>query len=171
MNFYEKYLEQYLGKYLEKMSVDQKMWGGIGVFSVIMIIMFSLFTNSAFLVAEKIGVGLLEMFIPGYVIVKLFMNDVKVTENQALDRFIISLGISFVTVQLLAFITEYITVFGLNEDQDERIRRENYKSLIIVALVIGTAFGVKYLPGSEFAAKYIQYLPKGLLDKIIKKKD
>lgn len=150
MNFYKEYLE----KHLEKMSVDQKMWGGIGVFSVIMVVMFSLFTTGgALVVAEKIGAGLLEMFVPGYVIVKLYLNDMKVTENQALDRFILSLGLSFVTVQLLSFITEYITVFGLNEDQDERISRENYKSLIIVALVIGTAFGVKYLPS---------YLPKFL---------
>jgi xanthine/uracil permease len=139
--------DTYLAKHLEKLSVDQKMWGGIAVFSLIMVILFSLFTTGgASVVALKIGVGLLEMFVPGYIIVKLYMNDVKISESQALDRFILSLGMSFATVQVLSFITEYITVFGLNEDQDERISRENYKSLIIVALVIGTAFGVKYLP-------------------------
>lgn len=152
MNFYKEHLE----KHLEKLSVDQKMWGGIGVFAVIMVIMFSLFAGggTGVLVGEKIAAGLLEMFVPGYVIVKLFLNDMKVTDNQALDRFILSLGLSFVTVQLLAFVTEYITVFGLNEDQDERISRENYKSLIIVALVIGSAFGAKYLP--TYLPKYIE---------------
>ncbi|TAN52649.1 MAG: hypothetical protein EPN21_03430 [Methylococcaceae bacterium] len=152
MNFYKEYLE----KHLEKMSVDQKMWGGIGVFAVIMIIMFTLFAGGAtgVLVGKKIAAGLLEMFLPGYIIVKLYLNDMKITENQALDRFILALGLSFVTVQLLAFVTEYVSVFGLNEDQDERIARENYKSLIIVALVIGTAFGVKYLP--TYLPKYLE---------------
>ncbi|BBL71061.1 hypothetical protein [Methylogaea oryzae] len=138
MSFYKEYLD--------KLSIDQKMWGGVGVFTVIMVIMFSVFTSSGILVAEKIAVGVLEMLVPGYVIVKLFLNDLKVTENAALDRFILSLGLSIVTVQLLAFVTEYVSVFGLNEDQDERIARENYKSLIIVALVIGGAFAAKYLP-------------------------
>lgn len=150
MNFNKEYLDSILAK----MSIDQKMWGGIGVFSVIMIVLFSLFTGSAFLVAEKIGAGLLEMVVPGYVIVKLFLNDMQVTENRALDRFILSLGISIAIIIPLAFVTEYITIFGFNEDQDERIARESYKAIIIVLFVIGAAFGAKYLP--TYLPKYLE---------------
>jgi hypothetical protein len=93
---------------------------------------------------QKFAAGIVVMFLPGYVIHKLFLNDIQLTSNRVMDKFIVSLGLSIVTVQSLAFIAQYITIFGFNEDFDERVARGNYKSLIIVALVIGGAFGVKY---------------------------
>ena len=133
-----------LKEFYNRLSDDQKMWAGIFAMSMVLISVMSAFTGNFVLYVEKFAAGILVMFLPGYVIHKLFLNDVALTSNRVMDKFIVSLGLSIVTVQMLAFIAQYITVFGFNEDQDERIARENYKSLIIVALVIGGAFGVKY---------------------------
>lgn len=127
-----------------RLSDDQKMWAAIFAMSLVLISVMTVFTGNFMLYVEKFAAGILVMFLPGYVIHKLFFNDVQLTANRVMDKFIVSLGLSIVTVQMLAFFAEYITVFGLNVDQDARIASENRKSLIIVALVIGGAFGVKY---------------------------
>lgn len=127
-----------------RLSDDQKMWAGIVAMSLVLIAVMTVFTGNFVLYIEKFAAGILVMFVPGYVIHKLFLNDIQLTSNRVMDKFIVSLGLSIVTVQTLAFFAQYVTVFGLNEDPDERIARGNYKSLIIVALVIGSAFGVKY---------------------------
>lgn len=133
-----------LKEFYNRLSDDQKMWAGIFAMSMVLISVMSAFTGNFVLYVEKFAAGILVMFLPGYVIHKLFLNDIALTSNRVMDKFIVSLGLSIVTVQMLAFFAQYVTVFGLNEDQDERIARENYKSLIIVALVIGGAFAVKY---------------------------
>jgi hypothetical protein len=61
-----------------------------------------------------------------------------------MDRFIVSLAISIVTVLTISFFAEYITVFGLNVDPDQRISTQNYKGPIIAVLVIVVAVCVKY---------------------------
>jgi uncharacterized membrane protein len=129
-----------------KLNDDQKMWGAIALASAVLIAVMAVFGfgGSPVLLIQKFASAILVMFLPGYVIHKLFLNNFQLTENRVMDKFIISLGLSIVTVQTLAFFAEYVTVFGLNQDPDERIARQNYKSLIIVALVIGTAFGAKY---------------------------
>ena len=133
-----------LKEFYNRLSDDQKMWAGIVAMSLVLISVMSAFTGNFVLYVEKFAAGILVMFVPGYVIHKLFLNDIQLTANRVMDKFIVSLGLSIVTVQTLAFFAEYVTVFGLNEDPDERIARQNYKSLIIVALIIGGAFGVKY---------------------------
>lgn len=127
-----------------RLSDDQKMWAAIFAFSMVLITVMTVFTGNFILYVEKFAAGILVMFLPGYVIHKLFLNDVQLTSNRVMDKFIVSLGLSIVTVQTLAFFAEYVSVFGFNEDQDERIARQNYKSLIIVALIIGGAFVAKY---------------------------
>jgi hypothetical protein len=133
-----------LKEFYNRLNDDQKMWAGIFAMSMVLISVMSAFTGNFVLYVEKFAAGIFVMFLPGYVIHKLFLNDISLTSNRVMDKFIVSLGLSIVTVQMLAFFAQYVTVFGLNEDQDERIARENYKSLIIVALVIGGAFAVKY---------------------------
>lgn len=133
-----------LKEFYNRLSDDQKMWAAIFAFSMVLISVMTVFSGNFVLYVEKFAAGILVMFLPGYVIHKLFFNDVALTSNRVMDKFIVSLALSIVTVQTLAFFAQYVTVFGLNVDQDARIASENRKSLIIVALVIGGAFGVKY---------------------------
>ncbi|MFN3918855.1 MAG: hypothetical protein ACK4JF_01015 [Methylohalobius sp.] len=128
-----------------KYKTDLLMWAGILVVSLVFIGIFMVFTTTSPLaLGAKILSAILIMLLPGYVIVKLYLDQVKLTENPALDRFILSFAISIVTVQSLAFLVTYFAVHELELDQEIRIGLENWVPLIIVALVIALAVGIKF---------------------------
>jgi uncharacterized membrane protein len=128
-----------------KYKTDLLMWAGILVVSLVFIGIFMVFTTTSPLsLITKILSAVLIMFLPGYIIVKLYLDHVKLTENPALDRFILSFAISIVTVQSLAFLVSYFAVHQLKLDQEIRIGLENWVPLIIVILVISVAVGLKF---------------------------
>ncbi len=128
-----------------KYKTDLLMWAGILVVSFVFIGIFMVFTTTSPLsLITKILSAVLIMFLPGYIIVKLYLDHVKLTENPALDRFILSFAISIVTVQSLAFLVSYFAVHQLKLDQEIRIGLENWVPLIIVILVITVAVGLKF---------------------------
>lgn len=128
-----------------KYKSDLIMWAGILVVSIIFIVIFSVFTTTSPVdLAKKILSAILIMFLPGYVIVKLYLDDLKLSENPAVDKFILSFGLSMVTVQSLAFLVNYFAVYGENLDQEVRIQVENLIPPMIVVLVIATAVGLKF---------------------------
>lgn len=128
---------------------DILIWGGILLVSAVFIGVFMIFTTTSPVdLIKKILSAILIMFLPGYIITKLYLNDVKLTENSAADKFILSFGLSIVTVQSLAFIVNYFAVYGENLDQEIRIKTEAYMPLIIVTLVIATAVVLKFFWGT-----------------------
>lgn len=134
-----------------KMNIDSKyktdllMWAGILVISLVFIGIFMVFTTTSPLsLITKMLSAILIMFLPGYVIVKLYLDQVKLTENPALDRFILSFGLSIVTVQSLAFLVSYFAVHQLELDQEIRIGLENWVPPIIAVLVVAVAVGLKF---------------------------
>ncbi|MCX8048266.1 MAG: hypothetical protein N3A55_01220 [Methylohalobius sp.] len=128
-----------------KYKIDILMWAGILVASFLLIGIFMVFTTTSPLeLIKKILSAILIMFLPGYVIVKLYLDQLKLTDNPALDRFILSFALSIVTVQSLAFLVSYFAVHELELDQEIRISVENQVPLIIVFLVIAVAVGLKF---------------------------
>lgn len=128
-----------------KYKTDLLMWAGILLVSLAFIGIFMVFTTTSPLtLIMKILSAILIMFLPGYIIVKLYMDQVKLTENPALDKFILSFALSIVTVQSLAFLVNYFAVHQFDLDQEIRIKLENWVPLIIVALVIAVAVGLKF---------------------------
>ncbi|BCX88008.1 hypothetical protein MIN45_P0375 [Methylomarinovum tepidoasis] len=137
-----------------KYKSDLIMWAGIGVVSVIFIVIFSVFTTTSPIdLAKKILSAILIMFLPGYVIVKLYLDDLKLSRNPAVDKFILSFGLSMVTVQSLSFLVNYFAVYGENLDQEVRIQVENLIPPMIVTLVIATAVGLKFF-SNKIAAQW-----------------
>lgn len=131
-----------------KYKTDLLMWGGVLVVSFVFIGIFMVFTTtSPITLIAKILSAIFIMFLPGYIIVKLYLDEVKLTENPALDRFILSFALSIVTVQSLAFLVSYFAVHSLELDQEIRIGLENWVPPIIVILVIGVAVGLKFFWG------------------------
>lgn len=144
-----------IGKNLNpKYRDDILMWAGIAVVSAVFIGIFMVFTTtSPFDLIKKILSAILIMFLPGYVIVKLYLNDLKLTDNPAVDKFILSFGTSMVTVQSLAFLVNYFAIHAADLDQEIRIQLESWVPLIIVALIIGVAVGLKFF-WATIAAKW-----------------
>ncbi len=135
-----------IGKNLNpKYRDDILMWSGILLVSVVFIGIFMVFTTTSPLdLIKKILSAILIMFLPGYVIVKLYLDDLKLTDNPAVDKFILSFGTSMVTVQSLAFLINYFAIHAEDLDQEIRIQLENWVPPVIVLIVIGVAVGLKF---------------------------
>ncbi len=146
-----------IGKNLNpKYRDDILMWAGIALVSAIFIGIFMVFTTSSPIdLIKKILSAILIMFLPGYVIVKLYLNDLKLTDNPAVDKFILSFGTSMVTVQSLAFLVNYFAIHAADLDQEIRIELESWVPIVIVLLVIGVAVGLKFF-WKPIAAKWQQ---------------
>ncbi len=128
-----------------KYKSDLIMWAGIAVVSIIFIIIFAVFTTTSPIdLIKKILSAILIMFLPGYVIVKLYLDDLRLSQNPAVDKFILSFGLSMVTVQSLAFLVNYFAIHEADLDQELRIKLENWVPVIIVTLVIAVAVGLKF---------------------------
>jgi uncharacterized membrane protein len=125
---------------------DKKLWLGIAGVGIIFIVVFSIFTTtSPFLLLEKFFAAVLEMFLPGYVIMKLFFDNISFSENRIADRAIVSVGLSIATMVTTYFLTTYLRPYVFNTDErGMEFMSGNVTSLLLLATIIGVSFGIKY---------------------------
>lgn len=122
-------------------EVDKRMWMGIGAVVAVMVLLLSIFTTtSAFYYFERLAIAIVEMFIPGYIITKLFADKLEFTEYPSIDKFLVSLFFSISTVQTLYFFLERMRFEGLNTDEGVN---SNKLVIFVVFLVIGSAIGLR----------------------------
>ncbi len=123
---------------------DRLLWFGIFGFSGIFILIMSVFTTvpiTHYMI--RIIITIMMMFIPGYVTMKLFLDRMEFTEHKVLDRFIVPLIISAITVQPLYFLVTYLRTYALNIDED--VINSDILAAIIAILVTASAFLIKFL--------------------------
>jgi hypothetical protein len=125
---------------------DRKLWLGTGAVGLVFIVLFSVFTTtSPFFYLEKFLIAVLIIFLPGYIVMKLFLDHLSFSDNRIIDKAMLSFGLSMVTMITPYFLTTYIRPYVFNTDeQGMEFMSGNALSLLLVALVIGIAFGVKY---------------------------
>lgn len=154
-------------------KADKLMWGGVGAFSVILIVAFTVISSAgSLLVKDLIGLVVV-MILPGYTIVKLYLNDLQLSDNltkdpdinRAIDRFIVSLGLSIASIIPLNFVWNYLLTMGGGEGKTDCTGGEcktqggniwgnideemiytgsaSWRALFTVILVIGLAVGYK----------------------------
>ena len=131
-----------MNKFFTFNEIDKKLWLGIGAVSLVFIIIFAVFTTSPVLIFEKVLIAIFEMFLPGYIIMKLFLDDLDLTENKVVDKVMISLGLSIMVMVTLYFISTYIRTYALDVDED--VINSNTIAIIQSLVVIGGAFGAKF---------------------------
>lgn len=147
-------------------KADLLMWSGVGVFSIILIIAFSLFSTSSGLVVKDLFGLAVVLIIPGYVIVKLYLDQLQISENltkspdvnRAIDLLIMSIGISIACIIPLNFVWNYVLTMGGGEESttgkasnlwgnvdEEQIYSgsASWRSLFTVILVVALAIGYK----------------------------
>lgn len=104
-------------------KADVLMWAGIGIFSLILLIAFSVMTsNEGLIIKDLIGLVVV-LILPGYVIVKLYFDQVVISENltknpdinKAVDKLIMSLGLSIATIIPMNFLWNYVLTMGGGE--------------------------------------------------------
>jgi uncharacterized protein YneF (UPF0154 family) len=147
-------------------KADALMWAGVGIFSLILIIAFAIFSSSEGLLLKDLFGLAIVLILPGYVIVKLYLDKVQISENltqnpdvnQAIDKLIMSIGISVACIIPLNFVWNYLLTMGGGEEGstqgggnlwgnvDEELiytGSASWRALFTVILVVGVAIGVK----------------------------
>lgn len=155
-------------------KADKLMWSGVGIFSLILIIAFTVISSAGSLLIKDLFGLVVVMILPGYTIVKLYFNDLQLSDNltknpeinKAIDRLIMSLGISVASIIPLNFVWNYLLTMGGGEggtgdctggdckskggdlwgNVDEEMiytGSATYRAAFTVVLVIGLAIGYK----------------------------
>ncbi len=147
-------------------KADVYLWSGVGVFSIILIVAFSLFSSGGGLVVKDLFGMAVVLILPGYVIFKLYLNNLQITENmtknedinRAIDMLIVSIALSVCTIIPMNFIWNYLLTMGGGEDStpggasnlwgnvdEEEIYSgtASFRSIFTVIVVVGLAIGYK----------------------------
>jgi len=144
---------------------DVLMWSGVGIFSMILIIAFSLFSSGGGLVVKDLFGMVVVLILPGYVVVKLYLENIEISENltknpdinKAIDLLIMSIGVSIASIIPMNFIWNYVLTMGSdgtsgpgaidirgNVDEEQIYTGSaSWRSLFTVIVVIGLAIGYK----------------------------
>ncbi|WP_348759115.1 DUF1616 domain-containing protein [Candidatus Methylocalor cossyra] len=137
------------------------MWAGVGIFSLVVIVALSLFSSTGLVFKDLFGLVVV-LILPGYTIVKLFFDQLEISENltknptinRAVDKLIVSLGLSIASIIPLNFIWNYLLTMGGGEGAEGNIwgnveeemiysGSASWRALFTVILVIGVAVGIK----------------------------
>lgn len=147
-------------------KADMLMWAGVGIFSIIMIVAFSVISASGTLVIKDLIGLVIVMILPGYTIVKLYFDNLQISDNltkdpdinHAIDKLIMSIGLSVACIIPLNFLWNYLLTMGGGEESkagggtnlwgnvDEEMiytGSASWRALFTVILVIGLAVGYR----------------------------
>jgi uncharacterized membrane protein len=131
---------------------DVLMWAGLGTVSLIVVVLMTVFTTNGLGVVDNIVGIVMMLLMPGYVLVKLFLDDFRINDNvtknpdvnKAVDKLILSFGCGMIAVIPLNFVWNYLLRFGGNvEDEAMLVGSASWRALFTLILVVGGALGYK----------------------------
>lgn len=130
---------------------DKKLWMGLAAAGLLYIVVFSLFGGLfgegafVFKQVERVVFFLLEDILPGYVIMKLYLNNVSLSDNKITDRIMVSFAISLAAMELPFYLLKYLRPYEDNTDEKAwGSINDTALTVILLLLVFGISFGVKY---------------------------
>jgi uncharacterized membrane protein len=138
--------------YFEFDEEDKKLWRGIALAGVIYIVAFSLFWGGWFHQIERVTFTLLVIFLPGYSILKLFLDKVRVSDNVIADKIMLSFGLSIASMIVPYYLLTYLRPYVFNTDEEgwgergilHQFAGNTGVTVILLLAVLGVAFGVKF---------------------------
>jgi hypothetical protein len=139
-------MNKYLDQFLTFDEDDKKLWIRVGGALGLMILLFSVFTTtSVFYYLERALIAVMVIFLPGYLITKLFLDKISFSDNRVADKIILSFTISVVVMVVPYYLSTYLRPYAFNTDEEgmEAVSR-THEVVLLLLLVIGIAFGVKY---------------------------
>ncbi|MEI7867060.1 MAG: hypothetical protein WCI11_04140 [Candidatus Methylumidiphilus sp.] len=124
---------------------DKKLWLGLGAAGVIFIVAFTLFGGGFMANVERVLSALAVVVLPGFVIMKLYADNLTMSDNKIADKLMLSFGLSLLTMVVPYFLTTYIRPYVFNADEENWGAISNTTmTFILLVMVIAIAFGVKY---------------------------
>jgi uncharacterized membrane protein len=139
-------MNKYLDQFLTFDEDDKKLWIRVGGALGLIVLLFSVFTTtSVFYYLERALIAVMVIFLPGYLITKLFLDKISFSDNRVADKIILSFAISVVVMVVPYYVSTYLRPYDLNTDEEglEPLSR-NHEVMLLLLLVIAIAFGVKY---------------------------
>jgi hypothetical protein len=131
--------------YFEIDEDDKKLWMGLAAAGVFFVIAFSLFGGSPFKQIERVVFFLLEDILPGYVIMKLFLDKLSFSDNKITDKIMLSFGISLGVMELPFYLLKYLRPYEDNTDEKTwGSMNDTFLTLLLLLIVFGVSFGLKY---------------------------
>jgi len=125
---------------------DKKVWLGVLGAGAVFVILLSVFTTtSVFYYLERYFVTLMMIFLPGYVVMKIYLDNVQLSDNRIADKVMTAFGLSIVTMVVPYYLSMYIRPASFNTDENSsQSLSDTFIVLLLLILVMGVAFGVKY---------------------------
>ena len=124
---------------------DIKIWKGLGLAAIIFVIAFSLFGGEPFKQVERAVFFLLEDILPGFLIMKLFLDKIALSDSRIGDKLILSFGLSISVMVIPFYALKYLRPYESNTDEKAwGAISDTSLTVILLLLVLGIAFGVKY---------------------------
>lgn len=139
-------MNEFLKPYLTIDQDDKKVWLGVLGAGAIFVALLSVFTTtSLFYYLERYLITLLMIFLPGYVVMKIYLDNVTLSDNRIADKVMMAFGLSIVTMVVPYYLSMYIRPASFNTDENAaQTVSDTFIVLFLLFLVIGIAFGVKY---------------------------
>jgi hypothetical protein len=124
---------------------DKKLWLGFAAAAIVYIVAFSLFGGDFFKQIERVVFFLLEDITPGFVIMKLYLDKLSLSDNKIVDKIMVSFGISLMVMEVPFYLLKYLRPYEDNTDEKAwGAINDTMLTLILLLVVLGIAFGVKY---------------------------
>jgi len=131
--------------YFEFDQDDRKLWLGLAAAGVLYVIVFSLFGGGFFKQIERAVFFVLEDILPGYVIMKLFLDKLSFSDNKITDRIMVSFAISLGVMEVPFYLLKYLRPYEDNTDEKAwGAANDTFITFVLLLVVFGITFGVKY---------------------------
>lgn len=132
-------------------DIDKKIALGLSVAALFYIVVFSLYWGGGFIRhIESAFSIIMVILLPGYIIYKLYLTHLSLSDNPIADRLIISFTLSLLVIELPFFLMKYLRPYEDNTDEKAwGSISDNPLVIILVLIVIGGAIGYKYYKNNK----------------------
>jgi hypothetical protein len=139
-------MNEFLKPYFSIDAEDKKVWIGVLAAGLIGIILLSVFTTTSFFYfLERYVVALMMIFLPGYLVMKIYFDKLSLSDSRVTDKVMMAFGLSVLTMVVPYYLSMYLRPASFNTDADKmQAISDTTMVIILLLLVIGISFGLKY---------------------------
>ncbi|NJD06890.1 MAG: hypothetical protein FIA97_10390 [Methylococcaceae bacterium] len=139
-------MNEFLKPYFTIDAEDKKVWLGVLGAGLIGIILLSVFTTTSFFYyLERYVVALMMIFLPGYLVMKIYFDKLSLSDSRVTDKVMMAFGLSVLTMVVPYYLSTYLRPASFNTDEDKmQAISDTTVVVVLLLLVIGISFGLKY---------------------------
>lgn len=139
-------MNEFLKPYFSIDAEDKKVWLGVLGAGLIGVVLLSVFTTTSFFYyLERYVVSLMMIFLPGYIVMKIYFDKLSLSDSRVTDKVMMAFGLSIITMVVPYYFSMYLRPASFNTDEDKmQAISDTTVVIFLLILVIGVSFGLKY---------------------------